>query len=89
MCGDELKFQRQRIGLTAEDVARFAGVSVGTVERWESRGSSIPHALRLRVLLTRLEFKRREVLTSETDPEIWQNWLGQHLAEELADGEPS
>jgi transcriptional regulator with XRE-family HTH domain len=89
MRGDELKFQRQRIGLTPENLARFAGVSVGTVERWESDGSSIPRALRLRVLLTRLEFKRREVLTSETDPEIWQNWLGQHLAEELADGEPS
>lgn len=67
MSGGELKLQRKRIGLTPEDVARFAGVSVATVERWESRGSSIPHALRLRVLLTDLELKRREVFASAPD----------------------
>ena len=54
MSGDELKFSRQRIGLTHEDLARFARVSVGTVARWESGGSSIPRALRLRILLAQL-----------------------------------
>ena len=87
MCGDELKFQRQRIGLTPENLARFAGVSVRTVERWESDGSSIPRALRLRVLLAQLELKRRELLTSATDSQHWENWLAQHLTEERADGE--
>ena len=89
MCGDELKFQRQRIGLTHDNLARFAGVSVGTVERWESDGSSIPRALRLRILLAQLELKRRELLTSATDSQHWENWLAQHLTEEMADGELS
>jgi transcriptional regulator with XRE-family HTH domain len=89
MSGDELKFQRKRIGLTPDDVARFTRVSVSTIERWESRGSSIPHALRLRVLLTELELKRREVLASATDPEHWRNWLAQHLTQEMADHETS
>jgi DNA-binding XRE family transcriptional regulator len=86
--GDELKFQRQRIGLTPENLARFAGVSVGTVERWESDGSTFPRALRLRVLLAQLELKRRELLTNATDSQHWQNWLAQHLTEEMADNEP-
>jgi transcriptional regulator with XRE-family HTH domain len=89
MCGDELKFQRQRIGLTPEDIARFAGVSVATVQRWETCGSSIPRALRLRVLLAQLELKRRELLTGATDSQHWENWLAQHLTEEMADNEPS
>jgi transcriptional regulator with XRE-family HTH domain len=89
MSGDELKFQRKRIGLTPQDLARFARVSVGTVERWELSGSSIPHALRLRVLLTQLEIKRRELLTSARDLQHWENWLAQHLTEEImADNEP-
>ena len=89
MSGDELRFQRQRIGLTPEDLARFAGVSVGTVARWELGGTSIPRALRLRVLLARLELKRRELLNSATDSQNWENWLAQHLTEVMADNEPS
>jgi transcriptional regulator with XRE-family HTH domain len=89
MCGDELKFQRQRIGLTPQDLARFAGVSISTVERWESDGSNIPRALRLRVLLAHLELKRRELLANATDSLCWENWLAQHLTEEMAEGEPS
>jgi transcriptional regulator with XRE-family HTH domain len=89
MCGDELKFQRQRIGLTPEDLARFARVTVSTVERWESGGSSITRALRLRVLLAQLELKRRELLTGATDSQHWENWLAQHLTEGMADNEPS
>jgi transcriptional regulator with XRE-family HTH domain len=89
MSGDELKFSRQRIGLTHEDLARFARVSVGTVERWELGGSSIPRALRLRVLLTQLEIKRRELLSNATESQQhWENWLAQHLSEEMADSEP-
>jgi transcriptional regulator with XRE-family HTH domain len=88
MSGEELKFSRQRIGLTPEDLARFARVSVGTVERWELGGSSIPHALRIRVLLTQLEIKRRELLSSTTESQHWENWLAQHLSEEMADSEP-
>jgi transcriptional regulator with XRE-family HTH domain len=89
MSGDELKFQRRRIGLTPEDLARFAGVSVRTVERWELDGSSIPRALRLRVWLTQLDLKRRELATSATDSQHWENWLAQHLTEEMADNETS
>ena len=36
MSGDELKFQRQRIGLTPEDLARLTGVNVSMIDRWES-----------------------------------------------------
>jgi transcriptional regulator with XRE-family HTH domain len=86
MLGDELKFQRRRIGLTCENLARFAGVSVGTIEKWELDGSSIPHALRLRVWLTQLELKRRELLAS-TDSQHWENWLAQHITEEISGNE--
>jgi transcriptional regulator with XRE-family HTH domain len=88
MSGDELRFQRKRIGLKPEDIARFAGVGVRTVERWELDGSSVPHALRLRVLLTELELKRREVLATAADPEHWNNWLAQHLTEKMT-GDPT
>ena len=90
MGGDELKYQRQRIGLTPEDLARFAGVTVRTVELWEADGSAIPRALRLRVWLAQLDLKRRELLSSTHDPEHWDNWLAAHLTDEIdADSEPS
>ena len=90
MSGEELKSLRQRIGLAQEDFARLAGVKVSTVDHWESGMSKTPRTVRLWVLLSQLQQKRRELRsgTAQNWPR-WENWLDQQLAADRIEEEPS
>lgn len=65
MTGNELKQQRERLGLTQRELAAHLGVVVATVSMWESGAAPIPAhrarliALDLRGLRPRKRIERR------------------------------
>lgn len=62
-----MKLQRQRLGLSQEDVARELGVDRSTVAGWET-GRAYPDPRRLPLLAALLETTTDKLLKAEEEP---------------------